>query len=73
MAMHSTDLHHDSYLTQLGHVFSSIGNALIGSSHAYSRMQKVRELNAKSDEELADMGIRRDGIVNHVYQDVMYL
>ncbi|KKL17605.1 hypothetical protein LCGC14_2483900 [marine sediment metagenome] len=40
---------------------------------ANSRVAQVEALNAKSDEQLAQMGLRREDIVRHVFRDTMYL
>ena len=38
-----------------------------------SRMEQFRALSAKSDEELALMGIKREQIARHVYRDIFFL
>lgn len=40
---------------------------------AQSRAGEVARLNAKSDAELAKMGITRDGIIHYVYRDIYYV
>ncbi|WP_143071528.1 hypothetical protein [Tranquillimonas rosea] len=40
---------------------------------ARDRSEQVRRLQAKSDAELARMGLTREGIVSHVFRDVMWL
>ncbi|RKT30787.1 hypothetical protein BXY70_2780 [Roseovarius halotolerans] len=42
-------------------------------AHHASRRDKIEALEAKSDEELASMGLRRDDIVHHVYRDLFYV
>lgn len=58
-------------------VFSRFGQALVEGLTAYmerqSRQDQIRALEAKSDAELAKMGIARDRIVNHVFRDRFYL
>ena len=38
---------------------------------ARSRQDKIAALEAKTDEELAQMGISRDRIVQHVFRDLI--
>ncbi|MFV0361414.1 hypothetical protein [Tropicimonas sp.] len=56
-----------------GHIFSILGKALIEAIERLSRADQVRRLDAKSDDELAEMGISRDKIVQHVFRDRLYL
>lgn len=55
---------------------ANLGAALISrfETHAYkaSRRDQIDTLNAKSDAELAGMGLRRDQIIHHVYRDLYY-
>jgi uncharacterized protein YjiS (DUF1127 family) len=46
---------------------------MIAASSNSARLQKVEMLNAKSDAELAEMGIKRDDIVHHVFRDLYYI
>lgn len=38
-----------------------------------SRMDQINRLNAKTDEELATMGLKREHIVHHVFRDHMHI
>ena len=55
---------------------SHLGAALITKfeAHAYkaSRREQVDALEAKSDAELARLGLQRDQIIHHVYRDLYY-
>ena len=42
-------------------------------AEARSRRDQIAELEAKTDAELARMGLRRDRIVHHVFRDTFYL
>ncbi|MFZ3581471.1 hypothetical protein ACOI1H_04765 [Loktanella sp. DJP18] len=53
--------------------FASIGQGMNAYMERRSRMGQIQALEAKSDAELAQMGIRRDRIVNHVFRDVVYV
>ncbi|GGO56675.1 hypothetical protein SAMN05444398_105185 [Roseovarius pacificus] len=55
---------------------ASIGTALQCGLEAHmnaaSRRDKIEALEAKSDEELAQMGLTRDQIIHYVYRDLFY-
>ncbi len=53
--------------------FASIGQGMNAYMERRSRMTQIVALEAKSDEELAKMGIRRDRIVHHVFRDLFYV
>ena len=53
--------------------FRAIGRFFIAVMEQNSRVQMVERLNAKSDEQLAELGIKRDEIVHHVFRDLYYL
>jgi len=44
-------------------------NFMASTSVARSRMARVERLEAMSDEQLAKVGLRRENIVRHVFQD----
>ncbi|WP_294620405.1 hypothetical protein [uncultured Roseovarius sp.] len=43
-------------------------------AHAYnaSRRDQIESLQAKSDAELAEIGVKREDIVHYVYRDLFY-
>ena len=45
---------------------------MMKAAEASSRVHQVEALQAKSDEELARMGIKRDMIAHHVFRDLFY-
>lgn len=53
--------------------FIAIGNFLIVLGENSSRMQKVKTLNAMTDEQLAEKGLTREDIVRHVFADSMHV
>ena len=57
---------------QLGHFIARVANAvldaLIALGESSGRMRELRTLQAKSDAELARMGLRREDIVHHVFR-----
>ncbi len=52
---------------------AGIGHGIMMGSTAQRRFEQVQGLQAKSDEELAAMGIKRDDIVHHVFIDLYYI
>ena len=67
--IHATDrglrARFSTFLTSLGRAFEA---------HAYSasRRDQIDALEAKSDTELAEIGVTRDQIVHYVYRDLFY-
>lgn len=59
-------------LKATGRFLTSIGSGLLISSAYTVRVQNFQALHAKSDEQLAEMNIKRDDIVHHVFQDLYY-
>lgn len=53
--------------------FAGIGNGLNAYSKRRSRVDQIERLEAKSDAELAGMGLSRDRIVQHVFRDIIYI
>ena len=51
----------------------AVGNHMAAIMDSNSRIQLVDQLNAMSDAELAELGIKRDEIVQHVFKDMFYL
>lgn len=62
-----------SVLKILAKPFVAIGNLLVAMGEANDRSRKVQDLMAMSDAELAERGIKRDQIVQHIFSDVYYL
>jgi len=59
-------------LSKITSFFRSIGHSLVTATEASARFHQIEALQAKSDEELAKMGLRRDQIVHHVFKDLYY-
>ncbi|MBB3993016.1 uncharacterized protein YjiS (DUF1127 family) [Sulfitobacter undariae] len=62
----------DRGLNVLGRFFTGIFNFMIKIAESSSRCEQVAALQAKSDDELAAMGIKRDEIVHFVFRDRFY-
>lgn len=71
-----TDTHSVAH-NSLGHIitapFRAVGNFLVAIMESNSRVQYVDRLNEMSDEQLAERGIKREEIVQHVFRDHMHL
>lgn len=57
----------------IGGFFQSIFNGLTSIAETNGRIKEAERLNALSDAKLADMGLRREDIVRHVFRDVLYV
>lgn len=53
--------------------FAMVGRAMTMSAAMDARMKRVDALNAKSDEQLAAMNLRREDITAYVFRDLMHL
>lgn len=51
---------------------SSVARAFEAHAHSASRRDQIETLQAKSDAELAEIGVKRDDIVHFVYRDLFY-
>ena len=56
----------------LDQFFAGIGQGFNAYATARSRMHQIERLNAKSDAELARMGLTRDEIPRHVFRDLFH-
>jgi len=53
--------------------FAAVSRAITVSAAMDARMQRIEALNAKTDQELAEMGLRRADITAYVFRDLMHL
>lgn len=53
--------------------FATLGQGMNAYMHRKSRMDEIEALNAKTDTELAAMGLTRDDIPRHVFRDTFYI
>ena len=53
--------------------FASIGQGMNAYMERRSRMTQITALEAKTDAELAEMGITRDRIIHHVFRDLFHV
>jgi len=62
-----------SFFAAIAGFFKSVGISLVVAAESQTRMQKIERLQALSDAELAERGLTRDAIVQHVFRDIFYL
>lgn len=65
--------HSQSFLERAGDFFTSLFNSIDLSASANARFKQVEGLNAKTDDELKEMGLRREDIMRHVFRDVYHI
>ncbi len=53
--------------------FAGLGQGFNAYLTARSRMNEVERLNARSDAELARIGLRREDIPRHVFRDILHI
>ena len=63
----------DAARLRVARYFTDICSELEPASEKQARIDKVRELEAKSDEELSDLGLLREDIVDHVFRDAHFV
>lgn len=54
-------------------LFASLARGLEAHHHVASRRDAIEKLEAKSDEDLAKMGLKREDIPYHVFRDLFYV
>ncbi|KMK66619.1 hypothetical protein [Puniceibacterium sp. IMCC21224] len=57
----------------IGEIFKTIGRGLVRIAESNRKIQEVERLQAMSDEQLANRGLKRDEIVHYVFRDMFYL
>jgi hypothetical protein len=62
-----------AFLDGLRGFFRNLGRSMIENSSAQRRVDLVHALQAKSDDELARMNLRREDIVHYVFRDLYYV
>ena len=63
----------DGVLHAVKATFSALGGFFLSIYQANHRMHHVERLKAKSDAELKELGLRREDIARHVFNDSLYL
>ncbi len=62
-----------TFFNAISRFFSSANAWMMENSSGNARLKIVQRLQAKSDEELAAMNLRREDIVAHVFRDLFYI
>ncbi|SFR47492.1 hypothetical protein [Litoreibacter janthinus] len=62
-----------SFFERIGDFFMSLYKSIDLAASANLRIAQMEKLNAKSDEELAKMGLRREDIIRHVFRDIYHI
>ena len=60
-------------LSAVSEWFFAFGRAMYIASGAEERMRQIDILNAKSDQELKEIGLNRDDIPHYVFRDIIHL
>ncbi len=68
--LQSTTPQTSAFRSKLDSFFSVVGKSINAYVVRRSRSEQIALLESKSDAELAQMGIRRDRIVHHVFRDL---
>ena len=53
--------------------FKALGQGLAAYMERHARMAEINRLNAMTDEQLAELGVKRDRIAQYVFRDRFYL
>ncbi|RCW85895.1 hypothetical protein [Paracoccus lutimaris] len=72
MAIQSTNLS-ISLRDRMDAFFARLGQGLNAYIETSSRQAEIAAMDAKSDEELAKLGITRDRIVHYVFRDLLWV
>jgi len=73
MANTTTHIADSGVRSGIANFFQAFGAAMTSYMERRSRADQIARLNALSDEQLAKMGITRDGIPAHVFRDMFYV
>lgn len=60
-------------MDRIGRSISGFFETLARNSDALQRVYLIQRLNEKTDEELAELNIRREDIVRHAFRDILYI
>ena len=58
---------------RLDQYFAGIGQGFNAYLESRSRMDQIERLQAKTEDELASMGLTREGIPRHVFRDLFHI
>lgn len=73
MAYIATSTTTTGHQSLIGRTFAALGALFVEYAEVRSRQGTIAALQQLSDEELAERGLTREGIVRHVFADKFYL
>lgn len=73
MATATYNAHSTAHASERKGIAQRLYNGLLWLAERNPRVQQVEKLQAMSDDELAQRGLKRDDIARHVYRDLFYL
>ena len=62
-----------SIWSRIGAFLAGLGQAVFTARAAEARVQEMERLMAKSDADLAEIGLRREDIARHVFRDILHI
>ena len=72
--MTATDIHSiPQERSERNGIFARILDTLVIIAESNHRVRRVEQLQAMSDEQLAERGLRREDIARHVFRDVFFV
>ncbi|NIZ11006.1 MULTISPECIES: DUF1127 domain-containing protein [Rhodobacterales] len=72
-ATHISPAHTSGFGAKLNSFFAGLSNGMVAYMERRTRFDQIAALQAKSDAELAKLGINRDQIPAHVFRDLFYV
>ncbi|WP_298261987.1 DUF1127 domain-containing protein [uncultured Litoreibacter sp.] len=63
----------NSFFDRIGDFLVSLFNSIDLAASANTRIAEMEKLNAKTDEQLSEMGLRRQDIARHVFRDIYHI
>ena len=73
MAHITANTHGAHWRFSLTGLFRAIGTAMVTLTETNSRVRRAQALQALSDAELAEKGLKREDIARHVFGDMFYI
>ena len=64
---------HSGFSAKVNGFFSGLGAGLVAYMERRSRAAEIAALEAKSDAELAELGVKREQIPAYVFRDLFYV
>lgn len=68
-----TDTPRASVFGGISKFFSAMGDHWVRAMNANARVAELERLSAKSDEELAKMGLKRQDIARYVFREIYFI